>query len=81
MPKFESKGFKKVYWLYILAVALIAAGYTDFPLISYHFQMTGVVLGGMIAIFYSVAMGVDAISEKLIIKTLMDICKIFRILI
>ena len=62
MPKFESKGFKKVYWLYILAVALIAAGYTDFPLISYHFQMTGVVLGGMIAIFYSVAMGVDAIS-------------------
>jgi len=43
--------------------------------------MTGVVLGGMIAIFYSVAMGVDAISEKLIIKTLMDICKIFRILI
>ncbi len=62
MPKFESKGFKKIYWLYILAVALIAAGYTDFPLISYHFQMTSVVLGGMIAIFYSVAMGVDAIS-------------------
>ena len=62
MPKFESKGFKKVYWLYIFAVALIAAGYTDFPLISYHFQMTGIVLGGMIAIFYSIAMGVDAIS-------------------
>jgi MFS family permease len=62
MPKLESKGFKQVYWLYILAVALIAAGYTDFPLISYHFQRADVVLGGMIAIFYSVAMGVDAIS-------------------
>jgi MFS family permease len=62
MPKLESKGFKKVYWLYIFGVALIAVGYADFPLIAYHFQQSNVVLGGMIAIFYAVAMGVDAIS-------------------
>jgi MFS family permease len=62
MPKFEGKGFKHVYWLYIIAVALIAAGYTDFPLIAYHFQKAGVMVGGTIAIFYSFAMGVDAIA-------------------
>ena len=62
MPKFEGKGFKHVYWLYIIAVALIAAGYTDFPLIAYHFQKADVMMGGTIAIFYSFAMGVDAIA-------------------
>lgn len=65
MPKLGTSGFKKVYWLYILGVALIAVGYADFPLIAYHFQLSSVVLGGMIAIFYAVAMGVDAISALL----------------
>lgn len=62
MPKIQSKGFNYVYWLYIIAIALIAAGYADFPLISYHFQQAGIVLGGTIAIFYAIAMGVDAIA-------------------
>ncbi|HSQ02194.1 MAG TPA: MFS transporter, partial [Methanobacterium sp.] len=57
MPKFEGKGFKHVYWLYIIAVALIAAGYTDFPLIAYHFQKAGVMMGGTIAIFLLVCHG------------------------
>lgn len=61
-PKLETRGFKRIYWIYIAAVALIAAGFTDFPLIAYHFQKSVVVSAVMIPIFYAVAMGVDAIA-------------------
>lgn len=62
IPQLDTKGLKKVYWLYIAAAALIAAGFADFPLIAYHFQKVMIVSAAMIPIFYAVAMGVDAIS-------------------
>ncbi len=62
MPPLDTKGLKRVYWLYIAAAALIAAGFADFPLIAYHFQKVMIVSAGLIPIFYAVAMGVDAIS-------------------
>ncbi len=58
----ESKGLPRVFWLYLVAVALVAAGYADFPLIAYHFQKAAIVPEGWIAIFYAVAMAVDAIA-------------------
>ncbi|MEM2144916.1 MAG: MFS transporter, partial [Candidatus Jordarchaeaceae archaeon] len=36
--KLQSKGFPKVFWLYLVAVALIAAGFVDFSLIAFHFK-------------------------------------------
>jgi len=65
IPELDTKGFKRVYWLYIVAVALIAAGFADFPLIAYHFQKTALVSAELIPIFYAVAMGVDALSALL----------------
>lgn len=62
VPQLDTKGFKRIYWLYILAVAFIAAGFADFPLIAYHFQKTALVSPEMIPIFYAVAMGVDAVA-------------------
>lgn len=62
IPKLDTKGFKRIYWLYILAVAFIAAGFADFPLIAYHFQKTALVSPEMIPIFYAVTMGVDAVA-------------------
>jgi MFS family permease len=41
---------------------LIAAGYVDFPLISYHFEKLSIVSKIWIPVFYAVAMGVDALS-------------------
>ena len=61
-PKLETKGLMKVYWIYILAVVFIALGFADFPLVAYHFQKAQVVLPVVIPIFYSVAMGVDALA-------------------
>lgn len=58
----DTKGFKKVYWLYIIASALIAAGFADFALIAYHFQKVALVSADLIPIFYAVAMGVDGLA-------------------
>ena len=38
----QTKGFSKTYWLYVVAGALIAAGFADFSLIAFHFQKAGV---------------------------------------
>jgi len=61
----ESKVFPKVFWLYLAAVALIAAGYVDFPLIAYHFKRVSIVSDDWIPIFYAIAMGVDALAALL----------------
>lgn len=62
VPKMETKGLMRVYWVYIVAVIFIALGFADFPLVAYHFQKVEVVSPVMIPIFYSVAMGVDALA-------------------
>jgi MFS family permease len=62
MPQLETKGFQRTYWIYMVAAALIAIGFADFPLLAFHFQKTGVLSPSMIPIFYAVAMGVDAVA-------------------
>ncbi|MFI5460968.1 MAG: MFS transporter [Isosphaerales bacterium] len=61
-PTNDGQGFPRVFWLYLTAAALVAAGYADFALIAYHFGRTSVVPEGWIPVFYSVAMGVDALA-------------------
>jgi MFS family permease len=61
-PDLETKGFPRVYWIYMAAMALNAAGYADFPLIAYHFQKASIISKDWIPILYSIAMGVDALA-------------------
>lgn len=61
----ETKGLPKVFWFYLLAVALIALGYVDFPLIAYHFKKVVLSSDNWIPIFYAIAMGVDALAALL----------------
>ncbi len=58
----QTRGFASTYWLYLGAVGLVAAGYADFPLMAYHFGKTGMVSSSHIALFYALAMGVDAVA-------------------
>ncbi len=58
----KTKGFSTIFWFYLSAVSFIAAGYVDFPLISFHFERLSVIPKIWIPIFYAVAMGVDALS-------------------
>lgn len=62
VPPMKTKGLMRVYWIYIAAVVFVALGFADFPLVAYHFQKIQLVSPVVIPIFYSVAMGVDALA-------------------
>lgn len=64
-PKIETKGFSKIFWLYLVGVSFIAAGYADFPLIAYHFKKLSIASDIWIPALYAVAMGVGAFSSLL----------------
>lgn len=64
-PEIRTRGFPRAYWIYLAAVALVAAGYVDFPLIAYHFKKVSAVPGSWIPLIYAVAMGVDALAALL----------------
>jgi len=51
------------FWTYLIAAALVAAGFADFQLISFHFQQAAIVKTIWIPIFYSVAMAVSGVGS------------------
>lgn len=50
------------FWHYLMAVACMATGYVDFPLIAFHFQKLALMSDRWIPISYAVAMGVDGLA-------------------
>lgn len=62
LQKVGKKGFGSRFWLYMLAMALVAAGYVDFALIAYHLKKAGHVPQVWIPLLYSGAMGAMALS-------------------
>jgi Major Facilitator Superfamily len=44
------------FWVYMVAVACLAAGYADFPLIAFHFKKTALFADGSIPLLYALAM-------------------------
>jgi len=60
----ETKGFSKAYWVYVAAGALIAAGFADFSLISFHFKKAVTHISDTeVALFYALAMGAGAMTN------------------
>jgi MFS family permease len=64
-------GYPRVFWIYLVSVAFLAAGYADFPLIAFHLKKLGIVADGGIPLFYAGAMGVDALAA-LVLGRLFD---------
>lgn len=58
----KTKGFSKKYWLYIVAISCVAAGYVDFSLIAYHFEKSGFISSVWIPVFFSIAMAADGLA-------------------
>jgi MFS family permease len=57
------EGLPRHFWLYLGAVAFIAAGFVDFPLIAFHLQQqASLSQPTQIPLLYALAMGVDAIA-------------------
>ena len=61
-PRIGARGYQREYWIYLVAVGLIAAGFADFPLIAFHLKKNALAPDEWIPLFYALAMGVDAIA-------------------
>ena len=61
----EQKSFPRVFWIYVASAGILACGFADFALLSYHFQHTAVAGPAMIPLIYSGAMAVNAITAPL----------------
>ena len=59
----ETKGFSRAFWIYVVGGALVAAGFADFSLISYHFKNAASISDTEVALFYAAAMGAAAITN------------------
>lgn len=64
-PEIRTQGIPRVFWIYLGAAALVAAGFADFPLIAFHFAKAAVVSRTWIPIFYAVAMATSGAGSLL----------------
>ncbi len=55
----------KIFWIYVASAGVLACGFVDFALLSYHFEKTGVVKSAVIPLLYSGAMAVNAVTAPL----------------
>ena len=61
----EGSRLPRVFWIYLVGAALVAAGFADFSLIAFHFQKASIVPNLWIPIFYSVAMATSGAGSLL----------------
>ena len=54
-----------IFWLYLGAIGLVAAGFADYPLIAFHIKSHNILEDKWIPLLYSCAMGIDALSALL----------------
>lgn len=57
---FDTHGWSWTFWAYMGAAALLAAGFVDFPLVSYHLERQRILRTEYIPVLYSAAMAVEA---------------------
>ena len=67
----HNSGLPRVFWIYLIGAAFVAAGFADFSLIAFHFQKTALVRNTLIPVFYSVAMAVSG-AGSLVFGKLFD---------
>jgi predicted MFS family arabinose efflux permease len=70
-PDIRTEGMPRVFWIYLAAAALVAAGFADFPLIAYHFQKASIVSTTTVPMLYALAMGVSG-AGSLVFGRLFD---------
>ncbi len=55
-------GYPRAFWTYVAAVACLAIGFADFPLIAFHLKTAGVADDGAIPLLFALAMAVDGLA-------------------
>lgn len=79
-PALAATGLAPSFRVYLVAVALIAAGYADFALIAYHFGKAAVMPATWIPIVYAIAMAVDG-AAGLALGSLFDRVGLWAIIV
>jgi MFS family permease len=59
----KTKDLPRIFWLYLIGAALVAAGFADFPLIAFHFTRTASVPKDMVPVAYAIAMAVSGMGS------------------
>ena len=59
----QAAGLPRVFWIYLAAAALVAAGFADFSLIAFHFEKASVIPKTWVPVFYSIAMAFSGIGS------------------
>jgi len=62
------KELPRVFWMYVVASGLLACGFLDFPLLSFHFQKTAIAKPAEIPLLYAGAMGVTGLTALILGK-------------
>lgn len=55
-------GLNRFFWIYMVIISLIALGFSDFPLMAFHWSKTGLLTEKWIPGLYAIAMIADAAS-------------------
>ncbi len=63
LPDIRTTGLPPIFFLYLAGAMLVSAGFVDFPLIAYHFGVTGSVPSAAVPAFYAIAMGVGGVGS------------------
>jgi len=66
----SQQALSRVFWLYLVAGAFIAAGFADFSLIAFHFRKAATVPVDVIPVFYAAAMASGAVASMVFGKFL-----------
>lgn len=56
-------GLGRAFWWYCLGAALVAFGFADFALVSYHFARAAIVPAAWVPVFYAAAMGAAGLGS------------------
>lgn len=62
----QTQGLNRTYWLYLAAVGLIAGGYVDFAMISFHFSKIKLMPIAWIPFIYALTMAVDGLASVIV---------------
>lgn len=62
-PSLNAHGLPREFWILLAGVGCLAAGYTDFALMAFHFKKQAILTAGWIPVFYGVAMGVQGLAS------------------
>lgn len=59
----QTSGLPRIFWIYLVGAALVAAGFADFSLMAYHFEKAAVIPHLWVPIFYSIAMAASGLGS------------------